>query len=311
MSIVLPTIVIVLDLLLPIALLVWALKTRATSRIYLASILVSTAVVLAILAKSIIGFWHVVGVFWPFAYGAAFAAILILRFRRGLPTSWLPNRWGWESFLTAANVLHTGLWASMIPALLQAGVYEGTAFNLSPPLRGGEFYVTAGGANSSVNQHGDFALDIGKLNALGLGASGFFPEELRRYAAFGAEIIAPCAGEVISAENRRPNRKRLDPDGEDRTGGNHVVIFCAGHSVQLAHMQAGTVTVSAGDQVIVGQLLGKIGNSGNTTQPHLHINAARGRYLFVRSDERELADAQTVPFLIDGAFLVKGDSFRN
>ena len=89
------------------------------------------------------------------------------------------------------------------------------------------------------------------------------------------------------------------------------MIFCAGHSVQLAHMQAGTVTVSAGDQVDVGQLLGKVGNSGNTTEPHLHINAARGRYLFVRADDRVLADAQTVPFLIDGAFLVKGDSFRN
>jgi hypothetical protein len=116
---------------------------------------------------------------------------------------------------------------------------------------------------------------------------------------------------VISTEHTRPNRKPLDPDGEDRTGGNHVVIFCAGHSVQLAHLQAGTVTVSAGDQVTVGQLLGKVGNSGNTTQPHLHINAARGRYLFVRSDDRVLTDAQTVPFLIDGEFLVKGDSFRN
>jgi hypothetical protein len=199
----------------------------------------------------------------------------------------------------------------MIPALLQAGSYEGTALDLSPPLRGGEFYVIAGGSNPSVNQHGDFALDVGKLNALGLSASGFFPEDLQKYAAFGAEIVAPCAGEVISTENTRPNRKPLDPDGEDRTGGNHVVIFCAGHSVQLAHMQAGTVTVSAGDQVAVGQLLGKVGNSGNTTGPHLHINAARGRYLFVRSDDRVLTDAQTVPFLIDGAFLVKGDSFRN
>ena len=76
-------------------------------------------------------------------------------------------------------------------------------------------------------------------------------------------------------------------------------------------MQAGTVAVSVGDQVSAGQLLGKVGNSGNTTQPHLHINAARGRYLFVRSDDRVLNAAQAVPFLIDGRFLVKGDSFSN
>jgi hypothetical protein len=251
------------------------------------------------------------GVFWPFVYVAAFAAILIVRFRRGLPKPWLPRKWGSEFFVTGVNVLHGAVWASMIPALLQARSYEGAALNLSPPLRGGEFYVTAGGANPSVNQHGDFALDIGKLNRLGFGASGFFPEDLQKYSAYGAEIVAPCAGEVISTENTRPNRKPLDPDGEDRTGGNHVVISCEGHSVQLAHMQAGSVTVSAGDHVTVGQLLGKVGNSGNTTEPHLHINAARGRYLFVRADDRSLTDAQTVPFLIDGVFLVKGDSFRN
>jgi hypothetical protein len=311
MSIVLPAIVIVFDLLLPIALLLWALKTTATSRIYLASILGSTAVVIGVLAKSIVGFWYVIGVFWPVVYVAAFLAILMLRFRRGMPTPWFPKRWGWEFFVTGVNVLHAAFWASMIPALLRAGSYEGTALNLSPPLRGGEFYVMTGGSNLSVNQHGDFALDIGQLNALGASASGFFPEDLRKYSAFGAEIVAPCAGEVISTENTRPNRKPLDPDDEDRRGGNHVIIFCAGHSVHLAHMQAGTVTVSAGDQVAVGQLLGKVGNSGNTTEPHLHINAARGRYLFVRSDDRQLDSAQSVPFLIDGAFLIKGDSFRN
>jgi hypothetical protein len=306
-----PAIVVVFDLILPIALLLWALRSRAKSRLYLASILLSAGVIIAILAKSIVGFWHVVGVFWPAVYLVAFAVILILRVRQGIPPAWLPRRWSREFFVTAVNILHTGFWALMIPPLLQARSYEETALSLTPPLRGGEFYVTAGGANTSVNQHGDYALDIGRLNAFGLSAAGFFPQDLQKYAAFGAEVVAPCAGEVMSTENTRPNRRPLDPDGEDRMGGNHVVIFCDGHSVQLAHLQAGTVVVSVGDQVATGQVLGKVGNSGNTTQPHLHINAARGRYLFVRSDDRVLTAAQTVPFLIDGEFLVKGDSFKN
>ena len=120
MSTALPAIVIVFDLLLPIALLLWALKTRATSRVYLASILVSTAVVIAVLAKSIVGFWHVVGVFWPVLYVAAFVAILIPRFRHGVPTPWLPKKWGWEFFLTGVNVLHAALWASMIPKAIRS-----------------------------------------------------------------------------------------------------------------------------------------------------------------------------------------------
>jgi peptidase M23-like protein len=311
MSIVLPVIVVVFDLILPIALLLWALKTRAKSRLYLASIWLSTAVVIAVLTKSIVGFWYVVGVFWPTVYLVAFAAILIVRVRGGLPTVWLPRRWSRELFVTAANILHAGFWALMIPQLLQARSYEGTALSLAPPLRGGQFYVMAGGANASVNQHGDYALDIGKLNALGLSAAGFFPQDLEKYAVFGADVVAPCAGEVISTENTRPNRRPLDPDGEDRTGGNHVVIYCEGHSVQLAHLQPGSVAVSVGDRVSVGQLAGKVGSSGNATEPHLHINAARGRYLFVRSDDRVLTDPQTIPFLIDGRFLVKGESFSN
>jgi hypothetical protein len=311
MSVVFPVIVVVFDLILPIALLLWALRSRARSRLYLASILISTAVVIAILAKSIVGFWHVIGVFWPAVYLLAFAAILIVRMRRALPPVWLPRRWSREFFVTATNIMHAGFWALLIPPLLQARSYEGTALELSPPLRGGQFYVSAGGANASVNQHGDYALDIVKLNALGLSAAGFVPQDLEKYPAFGADVVAPCAGEVISAESTRPNRRPLDPNGEDRTGGNHVVIFCDGHSVQLAHMQAGTVAVGVGDEVVVGQLLGKVGNSGNTMQPHLHMNAARGRYLFVRSDDGALNSQQTVPFMIGEEFLIKGDSFSN
>ena len=180
MSAVLSVIIVVFDLILPIALLLWALKTRAKSRLYLASIWLSTAVVIAVLAKSIVGFWYVVGVFWPAVYLVALAAILIVRMRRSLPAVWLPRRWSREFFVTVANILHAGLWALMIPQLLQARSYEGTALDLSPPLRGGQFYVLFGGANASVNQHSDYALDIGKLNALGLVAAGFFPQDLHR-----------------------------------------------------------------------------------------------------------------------------------
>jgi murein DD-endopeptidase MepM/ murein hydrolase activator NlpD len=81
--------------------------------------------------------------------------------------------------------------------------------------------------------------------------------------------------------------------------------------VQLAHLQPGSVAVSVGDRVSAGQLVGKVGNSGNTMWPHLHINAARGRHLLVRSDDRVLNAAQAVPFLIDGTFLVNGESFSN
>ena len=55
--------------------------------------------------------------------------------------------------------------------------------------------------------------------------------------------------------------------------GNHVVIDHGnGEYSLLAHFRRGTVTVHAGDRVKAGELLGHCGNSGNSSEPHLHIH---------------------------------------
>ena len=54
--------------------------------------------------------------------------------------------------------------------------------------------------------------------------------------------------------------------------GNHVVIEMArGRYVLLAHLMRGSVVVQVGETVSPGQLIGKCGNSGNTSEPHLHL----------------------------------------
>jgi murein DD-endopeptidase MepM/ murein hydrolase activator NlpD len=56
-------------------------------------------------------------------------------------------------------------------------------------------------------------------------------------------------------------------------GGNHVIVKIAEHRYVLyAHMRPGTVRVKRGDSVVVGQVLGHVGNSGNSTEPHLHLH---------------------------------------
>jgi len=151
-------------------------------------------------------------------------------------------------------------------------------------------------------------MDITRTNAFGFGASGLFPDELDAYVVFGAEIVAPCAGEVISVRNDVPNRAPLDPDDTDKEGGNHVTLFCEGHSVHLAHMDTGSVAVSISDRVAVGQVLGRVGNSGNSLMPHLHISAAAGRHPHFRDPADPV---ESTPILIDGRFLMIGDSFTN
>ena len=262
------------------------------------------AVVLLVLRWSILGGWYAVGTFWPDTFAAAFLAIVVYRLLRGLPQSWFPRK-SREVALTGVNLLFAALCSMLLLFLMRADVYEGKPLTLSAPLRGGTFYVMGGGGNLSVNHHAfipyqRYAMDIVQVGALGFRAAGMSPVTLEEYRIFGAEILAPCEGEVLTMENGLPNQKPLDPD-TSRLMGNHVVLLCRGYSVVLAHMQPGSVTVRVGETVKVGQLLGRVGNSGSTMEPHLHVHAVEGRQV----DGRGIA----APVLVDGAFLIKGDTF--
>jgi murein DD-endopeptidase MepM/ murein hydrolase activator NlpD len=59
--------------------------------------------------------------------------------------------------------------------------------------------------------------------------------------------------------------------------GNHVVVDIGGGRFAFyAHMQPGSLKVKAGDKVTTGQVLGLLGNSGNTDTPHLHFHVMDG-----------------------------------
>ena len=299
--------VIVVCVVLPCALLLWMLRTRARSRVYFASIALLAALVLVVLKTSILGGWYVVGPFWPWLFTAGFVVILLWRWQRGLPGAWLPNGWSRETFLTGMNAVLVALWACFLPFLARAGAYAGEPLALAAPLRGGTFVVMGGGANWSVNHHAfipfqRYALDIVEVDGLGFRAAGLSPEALEDYRIFGQAVVAPCDGEVLSVVSDLPNRAPLDPDTLHPFG-NHVVLFCGGSSVLLAHMNAGSVSVAAGESVTAGQLLGRVGNSGSTTEPHLHIHAVEGKHADGRGDAK--------PLLIGGRFLVKGDTLAD
>lgn len=153
------------------------------------------------------------------------------------------------------------------------------AVDLSFPLRGGSFLVAHGGSTSASNMHHmhpaqKYALDVAKLNAAGMRARGLYPADLTRYAIWGAPISSPCDGTIRTAVDGLPDQPigKLDPKNK---AGNHVIVRCRDLDVLLAHMQRGSVTVRPGATVRTGQPLGRVGNSGNTTEPHLHVHAER------------------------------------
>lgn len=114
-------------------------------------------------------------------------------------------------------------------------------------------------------------------------------EPPERFVGFGAPILAPAAGTVVAAHNGEPDHEArrsvpallayaLTQPGRVRQGptavaGNHVTIALsdAGPYVTVVHLRRGSVRVRPGQQVVAGEQLGACGNSGNSTEPHVHV----------------------------------------
>ena len=183
-------------------------------------------------------------------------------------------------------VLNTGAWMShFAPA---------EAFNVPFPLAAGEYYVLQGGNSAVTNPFhaasgSALALDIVRLNAVGNRATGVAPRALADYKIFGDTVYSPCEGTILARQDGLPDRR----PGEARLSegsGNHVIVKCGDVEILLAHLRRASVLVSAGDAVGVGQAIGKVGNSGYSMEPHLHIGAKRGgREAGLLFDNRQLS----------------------
>ncbi|GAA5523420.1 M23 family metallopeptidase [Aliifodinibius salicampi] len=183
--------------------------------------------------------------------------------------------------------------------------YPNPAINLSFPLAGGSYYIGGGGTSRWLNNHTaypaqDFALDIVKLNAFGNRALGIWPQDLSQYEIYSDSVFSPCKGKVSKTEDGHDDQ--IPPNRDTKhLAGNHLVITCQGVDILMAHLKKFSINVSPGDSVISGQFVGKVGNSGNTTQPHLHIHAEVG------GNAVEILDGKGYPITFSGRFLVRNN----
>jgi hypothetical protein len=274
-----------LQLMAPLALLAWLAFGRPRSR---AEWLLRVGFVASyILAVGMAGLWLVLPWYTPVIYCGLFllAAASSLAGRRALP------RWpsGRRSILGAAL---TGILAAA-SAGVALYVVSGRrspsdAVEVAFPLRGGTYLVVNGGGNSLINAHlktlegerfrpwrgQSYGVDIAKLDRLGLRARGMLPRDLEAYAIFGEPVHAPCAGEVVAAVD---GVREMTPPQMDREhmAGNHVILQCGDMWILLGHLQHGSVGVGRGERLETGHPVGRVGNTGNTGEPHLHIHAQR------------------------------------
>ena len=100
------------------------------------------------------------------------------------------------------------------------------------------------------------------------------PRDPAAYAGFGVPVLAPCNGSVVSVTDGVPDQQ-VPQRNRGAMAGNHVILECNGVWIVLAHLQRGSVAVRPGESVETGRPIGRLGNSGNSAEPHLHIHAQR------------------------------------
>ena len=182
-------------------------------------------------------------------------------------------------------------------------VNAGPARVIGPPFRSGRWLAHQGPGNHRSAHWGSQLADNGRvtipqrfaIDFIGVDGSGRAVRAEARTSAnadwvgFGAEVIAVEDGVVRDLQDDVADNVPLAPLPLPRAVsarglyGNYVIVESKGRFVHYAHLQRGSVGVRAGQRLRRGDVLGRVGNSGNTTGPHLHLHVS-DRATFEGSD---------------------------
>jgi hypothetical protein len=182
----------------------------------------------------------------------------------------------------------------------KATVASKPAREIGPPLRGGRWVAVVGAhrrslqpVNGALRDGQRFAIDwAALLDDAGRTHVGD-PNQNESYFNYGQPVLAVGAGKVVEAVDRFPDQVPNDPAPESLRGadGNHVILKLGkGVFAAYAHLIPGSVRVHRGDRVREGQVLGKLGNSGNSSGPHLH---------FQLMNRASVLDSDGLPFVLE------------
>jgi len=183
------------------------------------------------------------------------------------------------------NETHTVVLAPLI-------VSSETPISVAPPLRGE--WIAGDSVNNSkdaahrravlaVDGHAwlaqRYAIDWLQIKTVnGVRTTWKGPEDKNdSYFCYNQSIYSVAAGKVVDAADGLPENvphsgKYAVPIDFNNAAGNHIVVEIAPRRYVLyAHMRPGTVQAKIGDMVKVGDILGHVGNTGSSTEPHLHM----------------------------------------
>ena len=169
-------------------------------------------------------------------------------------------------------------------------VHKNEPVLISPPLAGDRWLAANGPSNTSVHRRAGlpvngyiyfaqrYAIDFIKIGDNDLSYSGDKSKNQSFYC-YGLDALAVSDGTVVAVMDNIPEnipnsgKLAIAPVTVENVGGNYVVIDIGnGKYAYYAHLIPGSLKVKAGDQVTRGQPIARVGNSGNSSEPHLHFH---------------------------------------
>jgi Peptidase family M23 len=298
-------------ILAPVAFICWLASPRLATRLdgVLLALASGCLVALALVVGPI---WGWIGIGWRWGLVALWAVAAAMMLSR-----WPRRRWRPEGGPGAwRGVAVKGMLAVLFGVLLgfaaQGFRDPGGSIDLRLPLDRGRYLVVHGGDSPLINAHHSVpaqrhALDIVALDTDGRRAEGLLPESFDAYEIHGRPVYSPCEGTVIDARDGAPDTA-IGGANPEAPAGNYATLACRmegeTYTVLIAHLEPGSLAVAAGDMVTPDVRLGRIGSSGNSSEPHLHIHAVRGK---VEDHAALIFEAEPVGMLFDGRFLRRND----
>lgn len=196
---------------------------------------------------------------------------------------------GYEHFVWANPAGTKGLRATLDETSTIAGIqilehasypatdaaYSKTTFQ--PPFEG-DWLVFWGGHDTFLNYHYEYE-PVRYAYDLIIEQGGFSyqgdPGRNESYFAFGRNVLAPADGIVVAVVEGIADNEPVGKMNEAEPAGNMVTIrHESGEYSTIAHFKKGSIAVQEGDRVRAGQLIGQCGNSGNSSEPHIHFQVS-------------------------------------
>jgi hypothetical protein len=201
--------------------------------------------------------------------------------------------------------------------IIRAHFYKENEIDLLFPLKNGHYVITDGGngkiskllnyhysfalhSKNNTNQSMMYAVDIIKLPKLSR-IFNIFSKTNDEYPIFGESVYSPCECTVYKVFDGTNDNSPF-PKEKPYSLGNYIILKKDRYLILLGHLKKNSI-IAEGLNVKAGQLLGKIGNSGWSERPHIHIQA-------MVFNEDNIWSGQGIPIRFNGRKAIKNAKFK-